>query len=104
MPELLETIRSGFNRQDDEAKASINQLKEAALLVLDDLGAEKVTDWAREQIFIIINRRYESMLPTVITTNYTTAELVNRLGQRTVSRLVEMTTAYTVDTRDYRLK
>lgn len=104
VPELLETIRSGFNRQDDEAKASINQLKEAALLVLDDLGAEKVTDWAREQIFIIINRRYESMLPTVITTNYTTAELVNRLGQRTVSRLVEMTTAYTVDTRDYRLK
>lgn len=104
VPELLEAIRSGFNQQNDKATASIEQLKEAPLLVLDDLGAEKMTDWAREQIFIIINRRYENMLPTVITTNYNTAELVERLGQRTVSRLAEMTTAYTIEAGDYRLK
>lgn len=104
VPELLEDIKNGFNRQDSKVTASINQLKEAPLLVLDDLGAEKVTDWAREQIFIIVNRRYENMLPTVITTNYTTAELVSRLGKRTVSRLVEMATSYTVEAGDYRLQ
>jgi DNA replication protein DnaC len=44
------------------------------------------------------------MLPTIVTTNCTTAELVERLGERTVSRLIEMTDAYKITTDDYRLK
>jgi DNA replication protein DnaC len=82
----------------------INKAETAPILILDDLGAEKISDWVREQLYIIINRRYENMLPTIVTTNCTTAELVERLGERTVSRLIEMTDAYKITTDDYRLK
>jgi DNA replication protein DnaC len=58
----------------------------------------------REQLYVIVNRRYEDMLPTIVTTNCTTQDLVNRLGERTVSRLVEMTDAYKIMAPDYRLK
>jgi DNA replication protein DnaC len=104
VPELLRTIRQGFNQDDDVSRKLVNKAETYPLLILDDLGAEKTSDWVREQLYIIINRRYENMLPTIVTTNCTTAELVERLGERTVSRLIEMTDAYKITADDYRLK
>lgn len=104
VPELLRTIRQGFNQDDDVSRKLVNKAEAYPLLILDDLGAEKTSDWVREQLYIIINRRYENMLPTIVTTNCTTAELVERLGERTVSRLIEMTDAYKITADDYRLK
>lgn len=105
VPELLRTIRQSFNQDnDDSSRRIVNKAETTPLLILDDLGAEKTSDWVREQLYIIINRRYENMLPTIVTTNCTTEELVNRLGERTVSRLIEMTDAYKITADDYRLK
>jgi DNA replication protein DnaC len=104
VPELLRTIRQGFNQDNNVSNMLINKAETAPILILDDLGAEKISDWVREQLYIIINRRYENMLPTIVTTNCTTAELVERLGERTVSRLIEMTDAYKITAEDYRLK
>lgn len=104
VPELLRTIRQSFNQDDDSSRRIVDKAEKAALLILDDLGAEKTSDWVREQLYIIINRRYENMLPTIVTTNCTTQELVNRLGERTVSRLIEMTDTYKIMAPDYRLK
>jgi DNA replication protein DnaC len=104
VPELLRAIRKGYSSPNEDADKLVRLTEEAPLLVLDDLGAEKPSDWVREQLYVIINRRYENMLPTIVTTNCTTAELVERLGERTVSRLIEMTDAYKITADDYRLK
>lgn len=104
VPELLRAIRKGYNSPDESADKLVSLTEDAPLLALDDLGAEKPSDWVREQLYVIINRRYENMLPTIITTNCSTQELVDRIGQRTVSRLIEMTTPYKINAKDYRVK
>ena len=60
------------------------------LLHIDDLGAENRTDWVLEQLYSIVNARYESERAIVATTNLMPDELSERLGARTVSRLVEI--------------
>jgi DNA replication protein DnaC len=104
VPELLRAIRKGYNSPNEDADKLVQLTEEAPLLVLDDLGAEKPSDWVREQLYVIINRRYENMLPTIVTTNCSTQELVDRVGQRTVSRLIEMTTPYKITAKDYRMR
>lgn len=104
VPELLRAIRKGYNSPDEDADKLVSLTEEAPLLVLDDLGAEKPSEWVREQLYVIINRRYENMLPTIVTTNCSTQELVDRVGQRTVSRLIEMTTPYKILAKDYRVR
>jgi len=104
VPELLRAIRKGYNSPDEDADKLVQLTEDAPLLALDDLGAEKPSEWVREQLYVIINRRYENMLPTIVTTNCSTQELVDRIGQRTVSRLIEMTTPYKIAAKDYRMK
>jgi DNA replication protein DnaC len=104
VPELFIEIKQSFGNEEKNACRLVERAKKSPLLILDDLGAEKPSDWVREQLYVIVNRRYEDMLPTIVTTNCTTQDLVNRLGERTVSRLVEMTDAYKIMAPDYRLK
>ena len=106
VPDLMRQIRRGFDSKDQAAIANdiMDAAKSINLLVLDDLGAEKAGDWTREQLFIIINARYEQQLPTIITTNCGTGDMIQRLQQRIVSRLVEMTTSVTITASDYRLE
>ena len=49
------------------------------LLIIDDLGKEKVSEWTLEKLYYVINSRYEDCLPIVITTNYDPEKLVRRL-------------------------
>lgn len=104
VPELLRAIRNGYNGDGKNAEKLIQAAETAPLLVLDDLGAEKPTEWVQEQLFIIINKRYEEMLPTLITTNCTMAELIDRIGRRSADRLLEMTTPINIKAADYRMK
>ncbi|SHI56142.1 primosomal protein DnaI [Anaerovibrio lipolyticus DSM 3074] len=68
VPELFDAIRSRFTTGN--AKDIVDGVKDADFLILDDMGTEKMTDWVSEQLFIIINHRYNRNLPLVITTNY----------------------------------
>lgn len=104
VPELLAKIRSSYNAHDGKADEIIEAAKEAPLLVLDDLGAEKASPWVQEQLYMLINHRYEHMLPTVITTNNDGQELEAELGRRTLSRLAEMTVPVKINAGDYRMK
>jgi DNA replication protein DnaC len=69
VPDLLDHLRAAFS---PDARTSFDQrfeeVRTAALLVLDDLGTESATPWAREKLYQIINHRYVAKLPTVITT------------------------------------
>ena len=60
------------------------------LLHLDDLGAEKQTDWVLEQLYSLVNERYEQERPIIVTTNLGFEHLEQQIGERTVSRLVEI--------------
>jgi len=94
VPELLADIR-GVIKSEQDTSELMEIVKNADLLVLDDLGAEKTTEWVTEQLFILVNARLLGMKETIITTNFTEAtELIEKLGglagERIVSRLVEM--------------
>lgn len=103
VPELLAEIRKSFDNKSDSGQL-LNKLKTVQFLILDDLGAEKPTEWVKEQIFVIINSRYENMKSTVITSNCVITELENRIGPRTVSRIIEMCDGVLLDGEDYRKK
>jgi DNA replication protein DnaC len=70
MPALLQRIRSTFNKNNQESEQEIMDiLTSTKLLVIDDLGAEKVSGWVLDVLFRIIDGRYQKNLKTVITSN-----------------------------------
>lgn len=79
-PELLEVLRPG-------GTGDIGQFKVAPVLVLDDLGTEKVTDWVDEQLYTIAGFRASRNLPMIITSNLNPKEIKERYDARLVQRL-----------------
>lgn len=89
--DLLSRLRESYNQAGGETEAGLLAVVDSVeLLVLDDVGAESTSDWVRDRLYLIINRRYENAKPTIITTNCDEAELEARIGPRTASRLYEM--------------
>ena len=87
VPDFLESLRPG--RSDSEqVEAFIKKIKKVPLLIMDDLGAEKPSDWVRERLYAIVNDRYSEMLSTIFTTNCTEQELRINLQDRIVSRVM----------------
>lgn len=74
------------------------------LVVLDDLGREKVSDWTAELIYAVVNARYEAMLPTMITSNLSPAELLASPYWTAISRLAEDGEMVKLEGIDHRLK
>lgn len=107
--QLLARIRRSFG--NPEAKDPIDELIDCYWLVLDDLGAERVTDWTREWLATLIEGRYINEYPTIVTSNYSPSQLARRLGhddpivgKRIVSRLVESAEIIKLDRADLRLR
>ena len=79
---------------DDGSEASLSTLLErlaaVELLHIDDVGAEQSSPWVLEQLYTIVNTRYEDGRAMVLTTNLDPPRLREQIGERTVSRLVEM--------------
>ena len=70
VPDLLDHLRAAFSPQATTPyDRRFDEIKRAPLLVLDDLGTESATPWAREKLFQLLNFRYSARLPTVITTS-----------------------------------
>lgn len=68
---------------DSERELAV--VSRCSLLVLDDLGAAKASDWTEEITYRLVNRRYNHMLPTLITTNLRIGDLRAYLGDRVAS-------------------
>ncbi len=70
VPDLLDYLRSTYSPQSVVAYGErFQQVRDAPLLILDDLGTQSSTPWAQEKLFQIFNHRYNARLPTVITSN-----------------------------------
>jgi len=89
LPRLLNLIRESIEDMDGVV-GFLDRLAGVDLLHIDDVGAENRTDWALEQLYSIVNTRYEEQRSIVITTNLQPDELSEQIGARTVSRLIEM--------------
>ena len=92
LPKLLAHIRRTYDSEPggDSYLAFFERLTSVGLLHIDDLGAEKRSDWVLEQLYALINERYETERSVVITTNLSHHELEEQIGSRTVSRLTEI--------------
>lgn len=75
-----------------DPEGALHAYRTADLLLVDDLGAAKTSEWVEETTYRLINGRYEDMRPTIFTTNLPLAELRDGLGDRIASRLVETCT------------
>ena len=89
LPRLLNLLREAMDSEQGKLDF-MDRLTAVDLLHIDDLGAENHTDWVLEQLYSIVNARYEAERAIVATTNLMPDELSERLGARTVSRLVEI--------------
>lgn len=89
LPRLLNLIRQAIDSREGMLDY-LDRLTAVDLLHIDDLGAEKTTEWVLEQLYSIVNARYEAQRSIVATTNLMPDELAEEIGARTVSRLVEM--------------
>jgi DNA replication protein DnaC len=109
--DLLRVIRSTYNPVVRTAEMDIlRPVMDADLLVLDDLGAEKPSEWVEETMNLIVNTRYNERRPTIFTTNYENLPdeadldtLKVRVGFRLHSRLHEMCEFLEYDGGDYRM-
>jgi DNA replication protein DnaC len=96
--ELLRLVRDTYNRSVEETEMEVlKPLLDADLLVLDDLGAERSSEWVQETLGLVVNTRYNAKRPTVFTSNLVDVpdttdprSFIFQLGARTRSRLVEM--------------
>ena len=96
------------------AEHELRRLCEVPLLILDDLGSAKASEWTEEITYRLINHRYNAMLPTIFTSNLPPTartddhgrplgpDLTAALGERIVSRLAEMTTLVPITGTDLR--
>ena len=78
--DLLGEIRRTYDNSSTSEYEVLSLYKEIDLLVVDDLGKEAPSEWALATFYAILNERYEACLPTIITTNYSDQELINRLS------------------------
>ena len=103
VPSLLDDIKSTFDREstvDDgygykksAYEVIMNEIENADVLILDDIGAEKATDWATEKIYSIVNNRYNAQKAVIVTSNFDGEGLIQHYGgfrgRRIVSRFEE---------------
>ncbi|MBJ7329646.1 MAG: ATP-binding protein [Solirubrobacteraceae bacterium] len=91
LPRLLAEIRDTY---EDDAEHSyvqlLDRLARIDLLHIDDVGAERTSPWVLEQLYAIVNARYEEERAVIITTNLERDALAEQITERTVSRLEEM--------------
>jgi DNA replication protein DnaC len=103
VPDLLDYLRASFNPTSTiRLDKRFDEVKTAPLLVLDDLGTESATAWAREKIYQLFNYRYNARLPTVITT----ATPVDNLDPHLSSRMLDghRSTFFVLEVPSYRGK
>lgn len=114
---LLELIRSSFDREDLSEWEIMKPVLERDVLLLDDLGAGKLTEYVQEKIAYVLMERYNRKLTTIITTNFIIRpqrqDVENRtmpndktlgdcIGDRAFSRLIEMCVVVNMQGKDFR--
>lgn len=103
VPDLLDHMRSTYAPNSESSYDDMfERIRNSAFLILDDLGTENASPWAREKVFQLLNHRYNKRLPTVITTNLDLEMLDPRINSRL--RDENLTRRCKITAPDYRSK
>lgn len=111
--DILGDIKRCYERNSEVTEEEVlGAYKSVDLLIIDDLGKEQTTEWSVPVLYSILNERYEALLPTIITTNYNTSALAEKLSAKgdtetaaaIISRFVESYKRVTMAWADYRRK
>lgn len=97
--DLYAAMRPGGS---DDAAGDFTRYADADLLLIDDLGASKDTEFVEDTTLRLIDRRYVNLRPTIITANLTRRELRGKLGDRIASRFAQITTLIELTDDDHR--
>lgn len=92
-PAKLEELRWAMRETGSLSGVLLDELKECPLLILDDLGAERDTDWSRERLHVVLQARTVHRRAVCWTTNLSGEELVARCGKPIISRLLGLAPA-----------
>jgi DNA replication protein DnaC len=103
-PMLMDDLR--YRRDLDTVVRTMTQVREAPLLLLDDMGAGTMSDFTREQTYLILNHRMNNKLSTIFTTNMGTKQLSSDtvLGKRNMSRLMNNAIGMNLGGKDRRME
>ena len=85
---LMMKIKSTFESLEYSEIDIIKKYVNYEMLVIDDIGADKVSDYNKQVLYLILNDRYESLKPTIATTNLSSIEIEQAYGRRVLSRLI----------------
>jgi DNA replication protein DnaC len=86
MTDMLDDFRPGA----DGTVQYVRDCQDADLLVIDDLGAEKPSEWTQERLYSVVDHRYANCRPLIVTGNLPPAKLAEQTGDRVASRLAQM--------------
>jgi DNA replication protein DnaC len=100
VPDLLDWLRFSYGSSETTYEERFEEIRNIHFLVLDDLGTQNATAWAREKLYQIINHRYTHRLPTVLTTNLSLSQIDDRVSSRLQDR--ELVITVQIDAADYR--
>ena len=101
VPDLLDHLRASYKQEQSESyDQTFKRLLDVKLLVLDDLGAHRSSDWAEEKIYQLINHRYTTRAWTIITMNGKPSNLEDRIASRLT--FTELSEVYEVEAPDFR--
>lgn len=103
--EFFLELKQSFDSRDGESESSvIKKYSDKNLLIVDDLGSEKVSDWSRQVFYTLLDRRYRDMKQTIITSNLSLSDLAQQIDVRISSRILEMGVAIQLKGTDMRAK
>ena len=87
VPELMDYLRASFNPQSNKSyDQRFDEIKKVSMLVLDHFGIESASPWVKEKLFQLLNYRYNTLLPTVLTTTYNLDEIEPWLRTRMLDK------------------
>ena len=87
--DLIQEIRDSYDSDKINEQDVMNRFRMIPLLIIDDLGTEKASEWQHEKMYTILDYRYREMKTTIITTNLTMRELKVQVSERIVDRMIE---------------
>lgn len=106
VPEFLDRLRKSFNSPDPELEGLLEELTDTnnapRLILFDDLGAERPSEWAVERLYTLINFRTANMLSSIYTSNLDQQGLSKTLGPRIASRVFGYSTILELVGKDHR--
>ena len=106
-PELILKIKASWSDQEiqraESEKGLLDKYSSVPLLVIDDLGAEKISEWSKGVFYLLIDRRYRGNKQTIVTSNLDLKRISEEVDDRISSRLCEMGVVINMGSEDYRI-